>query len=230
MFEVLLGSRVRRQAGPGRGLLAAAVHGLVIFGAIRASSGSAAPPTVPRPDTIPIVFPPERAPATPAPSQPTGGEGLVARPRISLPDPPLKMPEGLPPIPDRPAWDPEQLRAVLGGPGPSGAAAGDSAAGAAILEASETDEPAAAVRQPAPRYPAALREARIEGRVLVRFIIDTAGHVEPGSLRVAESTNPAFDAAAVEAIERSLFRPARVRGHAVRQLTLQGIVFRIARE
>ena len=229
MFEVLLGSGVRRQAGPGRGLLAAAVHGLVIFGAIRASSGSAAPSPLPRPVAVPIVFP-EPAPATPARSQPAGGEGFVPRPAIAIPDPPITIPEGLPPIPDQPAWDPERLRSGLGGPGPSRAAPGDSTAGAAILEASETDEPAAAVRQPAPRYPAALREARIEGRVLVRFIIDTAGHVEPGSLWVAESTNAAFDAAAVEAIERSLFRPARVRGHAVRQLTLQGIVFRIARE
>jgi protein TonB len=229
MFEVLLGSRVRRQAGPGRGLLAAAVHGLLIFGAIRASSGSAPPSIVSRLDTTPVVFF-EPAPATPVPSQPTGGDGFVARPAIALPDPPVTIPTGLPPIPDQPAWDPARLRAVLGGPGPSGPVAGNPPTGAAVLEASETDEPAAAVRQPAPRYPAAPREAGIEGRVLVRFIIDTTGHVERGSLRVAESTNPAFDAAAVEAIERSLFRPARVRGRVVRQLTLQGVAFRIARE
>src|ERR1043166_1764861 len=102
MFEVLLGSRVRRQAGPGRGLVAAAVHGLVIFGAIRASSGSAAPSTVPRPDTFPIVFP-EPAPETPTPSPPRAGEGLGARPATPIPDPPITTPEGPPPIPDQPA-------------------------------------------------------------------------------------------------------------------------------
>lgn len=89
------------------------------------------------------------------------------------------------------------------------------------------DEPAAAIRQPQPRYPPALRLASIEGRVLVEFVIDTTGLIDPGSLRIVERTHQGFEAAALEALERSMFRPARVAGRPVRQRTLQSIAFRI---
>ena len=58
-------------------------------------------------------------------------------------------------------------------------------------------------------------------------MIDTAGHPEPASIRVIERSREGFDAAALETIQHSLFRPARVRGGVVRQRTLQWVVFRI---
>ena len=96
----------------------------------------------------------------------------------------------------------------------------------AIYEATTTAEafePASAVFQPAPRYPASMEALSIEGRVTVEFVIDTTGRVQPASIRILESTHAAFEAAARAAIAGSLFRPARLRAHPVRQLTRQAI-------
>jgi hypothetical protein len=59
----------------------------------------------------------------------------------------------------------------------------------------------------------------------VEFVIDTSGHVEPGSVRSLQSTHPAFEEAAQETMLGSLFKPARLSGQPVRQLTRQSIRF-----
>jgi hypothetical protein len=64
---------------------------------------------------------------------------------------------------------------------------------------------------------------------VVEFVIDTTGHVGPGSVRSLESTHPAFEKAAHGAMVESLFQPARLSGHPVRQLTRQSIRFVAAR-
>lgn len=230
MFDVLPSSRRTGRLDPGRGVLAAALHGLLIFGAIRAGTARAPEEVRPMPDTIPIIF---RAPVLPAPApvdRPGPGAEVVGPPDVPLPPPPLTVPTGLPPVIDGPALDPERVRRILGTPGLPGPVSGDSAGPDRIFAAAIVDEPAAALRQPAPRYPPVLQQAGIEGRVLLEFVIDTTGHAEAASLRVIESSNGGFDAAAMEAVERSLFRPARVRGRSVRQLTRQAIAFRIGRE
>jgi outer membrane biosynthesis protein TonB len=45
---------------------------------------------------------------------------------------------------------------------------------------------------------------------------------------VLRSTNKAFEEPAREAIMKAVFRPARIRGQAVRQLVQQAITFNIA--
>jgi protein TonB len=150
---------------------------------------------------------------------------------FTLPPAPTDALTSIPPVTPGPAIDPAMLRRILasGIPG-SNPAGGDSLALHRVLAAGQVDEAAVVVHQPSPRYPPVLQQAGIEGRVLVEFIIDTAGHMEAASLRVLESSNPGFDAAAGETVARSLFRPARVRGAPVRQRTVQSIVFRIAPE
>jgi protein TonB len=69
-----------------------------------------------------------------------------------------------------------------------------------------------------PRYPDALRGAGVEGRVVARFVVDTAGRVEPGSVQIVSAAHPAF----AEAVRRTLpalrFRAAEAGGRRVRQL------------
>jgi hypothetical protein len=60
-------------------------------------------------------------------------------------------------------------------------------------------------------------------------IIDTTGHAEPASMRVVNSTNKAFEITAREAVLKSLYRPGRVRGQAVRVLVQVPINFNIRR-
>jgi protein TonB len=71
---------------------------------------------------------------------------------------------------------------------------------------------------PQPQYPDLLRQAGIQGRVVVQAIIDTTGRAEPASVKVIQSPNPGFDLAAKTAVLKALFRPARVHGRAVRVL------------
>lgn len=78
---------------------------------------------------------------------------------------------------------------------------------------------------PAPRYPAELREARIEGKVVARFVVDTTGRVIMATVNVDAADHPAFGAAVVEALRRSRFQPAEFRGRKVPQLVSQPFVF-----
>ena len=86
------------------------------------------------------------------------------------------------------------------------------------------DEPPALLAGPPPPYPELLRAAGIEGRVVLQVVIDTLGRAEPAA-RVFESSNPGFDGAALAYVRGALFRPARVRGRAVRVLIRLPIAF-----
>ena len=78
---------------------------------------------------------------------------------------------------------------------------------------------------PTPRYPEALREAGIEGEVTLEFVVDTAGRVEDGSIRVLSSAADAFVVSVRDALAGTRYHPALVAGQRVRQLVRQGFVF-----
>ncbi len=83
------------------------------------------------------------------------------------------------------------------------------------------------VSKVAPRYPPVLQQAGVTGYVEATYVVDTLGHAEPSSWKVQKSTNAQFDATAREAIMKALFKPARIKGAAVRQLVQQKISFNI---
>jgi protein TonB len=64
-------------------------------------------------------------------------------------------------------------------------------------------------------YPPQLRDAGVSGRATVVVIIDRNGNVEPGSVRVQEATDPAFEEAARRAVEKFRFTPAELNGQTV---------------
>lgn len=226
MFDVLVGSGARRQVRASRGVVAAALHAVVISGAIRATVHPVEPAKGPRLDTMVFVLnAPERVVA-PGPAAPDGIVPLNNDVRGVAPLAPGDIPVGIPAVdlgtpPLTPGW----LRAGPPGPEPSG-----DGPFALPHTSAEVDVPAIVIHQPEPRYPAVLRAAQREGRVLLEFVIDTLGHVEPASLRVVERTEAGFEAAALETVVRSLFRPARLAGRPVRQRTLQAVAFRISPE
>jgi len=59
-------------------------------------------------------------------------------------------------------------------------------------------------------YPPLLRQAGIGGEVHVEFVVDPKGHVDPSTVRILSSPNPALDAATRAALERFRFSPGRV--------------------
>lgn len=68
------------------------------------------------------------------------------------------------------------------------------------------------------RYPRMLREAGVEGRVVVQFVVDTNGRVEPGSIKVITASEEGFSDPSVAAVKEFRFRPAKRQGRSVRQI------------
>jgi len=69
---------------------------------------------------------------------------------------------------------------------------------------------------PLPHYPEILKQAGIEGHVVVEAVIDTTGHAERGSIRILSSTNPLFEQPSKEAVAASTYRPGKISGRSVR--------------
>ena len=90
------------------------------------------------------------------------------------------------------------------------------------------EEPPVAINPVSPvRYPPALLAQGIEGRVLLRLFVDSAGNVIPDSTRLAESSGyPALDSAALAGAPKLRFSPARRNGRPVGGAFLQPIHFR----
>ena len=63
-----------------------------------------------------------------------------------------------------------------------------------------------------PRYPEQLRQAGVDGRVLVRFTVDTTGRVDPSSVKILTSTHDLFSRAVRESLAGFRFKPAEVNG------------------
>jgi protein TonB len=98
-----------------------------------------------------------------------------------------------------------------------------------IRDLSYVEEPPALLRHPAPRYPEVLRQAGVEGHVVVEVVLDTSGVAEAGSLRVVTSAHQLFDAEARAVVLGSRYRPARAGGRAVRVRIQVPVVFAIRR-
>jgi len=94
-----------------------------------------------------------------------------------------------------------------------------------FMEAIVEEKPAV-LSGPTLQFPELLRQAGIEGRVLVQAIVDTLGRAEPNSVKVLQSPNPGFDQSATNYVLKALFRPARVHGRAVRVLIQIPVEFR----
>jgi TonB family protein len=244
MFDVLVASGAHLEVKSrwvGTSLVMHASAALLALMATRAALES---PSVAIPDTPVMLFVPKAPPQPPPPEV----EPAAPPPAVVLTEPPPKgfqtvaaltdIPDAIPPVDlKQRALDPRDFTGrgveggvatgVMGGTGKVEGWSGEPGSDA-IYEATTNDErfaPAIVLFQPAPRYPAPLQTLGLEGRVVVEFVIDSAGHVEPGSVRTLESTHPAFEKAAHAALVESLFRPARLSGNAVRQLTRQSIRF-----
>lgn len=145
---------------------------------------------------------------------------------------PINIPTEIPPIDLTQTFDPRNFsgigveggvfEGVVGGTGPIDLTQ-------TFLEA-VVDERPERLSGPVPRYPEMLRQAGVEGIVLLEFVIDTAGRVPEESVKILQSTNRAFEAPARNVIVRSLYRAGRVRGVPVRVLVQQQIGFTIQRD
>jgi TonB family protein len=68
------------------------------------------------------------------------------------------------------------------------------------------------VRMPRPVYPDAMRRTGLEGRVVLKALVNRRGRVYPSSILVLRTTDVQFVAAARQALIAAVFRPARLGG------------------
>jgi periplasmic protein TonB len=175
-------------------------------------------------DTVTVFYPPQPK----EPAHPNDGSARPNHPAVpDLPrEPGLHVPTD---IPDKlPRIDStigriaaESLFANRDVPGSGKGAAGaitGSDSGEPMF-ASQVDKPAMAhAGNPIPSYPGLLESSRIEGRVLVQFVVDTLGHPDMKSFKVLESSNELFVQSLKSALPRWRFYPAEAGGRKVRQI------------
>jgi periplasmic protein TonB len=187
------------------------------------------PPLAPavRRDTSVVFYLPDRRPeAPPPPAAPAVPPGTWRMPSL-----PSEIPLGLPPLeptaaPDLPAAAPEFLPAS---PSPVGTVPPSPAPPEGPVDVRVVEEVPMLLSHPVPRYPDILRQAGIEGRVVVEAVIDTAGRAERDGLRIASSSHALFSPEASALVLGSRYRPARFAGRPVRVRILVPVVFALHR-
>lgn len=242
MHLTLPESSHRRPRAAGGAFLSALLHAAVI-GATVAGTAISAPRPVARDTLEKLVFvktlpkePVERhvAPVE-RPVRPLiGTPPVVPFPDINPPTlrlDPTVIPTTLPDVSD-PLGAVLEGRTVTGTSNSAGGEPGAASAGGtdgAPLSALAVDEEVVVRNAATPRYPSMLASAGIEGVVLARFVVDTLGRVERGSIELSSDSHELFARSVREALERMRFEPAKVRGRKVRQLVQQPFTFAITR-
>ena len=167
-------------------------------------------------DTLTGVFP------DPRPARPAGlaGAGGIPIPRVEWSPGPVTIPS-LPELhtgaltPNFSTdWTP---RTPVGG-----GVGGGGEAGFSIAEMAPE-----VLSGPLPLYPDLLRQAGVEGQVVLEARVDSTGRVQKGSVSVVFATHPGFVEPARQALVVTLFRPARVNGRAVAMLVRVPFAFSI---
>ena len=89
----------------------------------------------------------------------------------------------------------------------------------------QVDQPPDRGACPRPERP--LNTAHLPGQdtVLIQFVLDTAGHVAPGSMEIVHSTDPLLNMAATLVVQRCRYTAARKNGHPVAVIIQQPVYF-----
>ena len=229
MFDNLIESKPKKQRSFMQMVFSVVVHGLLIFGAIKATQG-VAETMADRPidTTIAFLKPPEpvKQPEPPPPEDvivsanppPKGFQTVIA---------PTDIPKDIPPVDlNQKPFDPRDFTGkgieggvasgVIGGTGPVDI-------GSVVVSAAEADEPPSLLSAGAQMTPPGMEG--VPGRVRFKFIVDTLGRAEPSSLQVVSSTSKVFEAPARQMVLKSVFKPGMSAGRKVRVLVEQNVTF-----
>ena len=241
MLRMLLESGAVRERRPGGTLVSVVAHTAIIGAVVTATAVGDEPAGRERVIAETIIY---QAPAPTEPPPPTGGGpasgevGALREPTIPLPTaPPIDLtripvgiPEGTLDRFDLRRPDPGNGAQGLRGLDPRGVL-GSGGAGftpGSVLDEGQVERVAQLLTAVTPRYPDRMRAMGLEGRVVVQFVIDTAGRVEAEGVRVLEATHEEFAVAARQTLSRLRFRAAEAGGRRVRMLAAMPFEFRLA--
>src|SRR6266480_2566328 len=222
MFDTLIEATRKRDRKKyfGVGFVSLVVHTAVIAGAVIATLNAGQSDTKVRVDTAMVYL--EQQQQKPPEQQPVqldvplkGFQTVVA---------PTEIPTNIPPVNLQEKFDPKDYS---GSGVEGGLATGMVPTGNEVFMEAIVEEKPTVLSGPIPVYPELLKQAQIQGRVLVQAIVDTLGRAEPTSVKVLQSPNAGFDQSAKNYVLKALFRPARVHGRAVRVLIQIPIDYRI---
>ncbi len=229
MPETLFESRAIREFGPGSTLLSVGVHAVLITAALVSVTGKPRGATAVAPAHDVVWIAPTNpvhsaAPACRAPCIGLSGAPVVPVPHIPMPGP---ITPALPNLGSMARVGADDFGPVL--PMGTGLLGGESTAPSAgePWTADQVERVAVVLSAPEPRYPDRLREAGVSGRVVVRFVIDTTGRIEPASVAIVESTHELFERAVRDVLPRMRFHPASVGARRVRMLVEMPFEFRV---
>ncbi|HPF60525.1 MAG: energy transducer TonB [Gemmatimonadetes bacterium] len=234
MFENLIESQPKRQRSIGGTATSLILHVVLIFGAVKATQGAAEVVQGIIQDSTSFLIAPPPPPPPPPPETPPPDAIVSANPPpqgFQTLVPPKDLPTEIPPVNLNEKFDAADFSGrgveggiatgVVGGTGP----VLDNIVTSETFTSDQVDDPVQPLTGPSPVYPETMRAVGIDGTVRLRFVVGTNGRVESGSISVVSSTNKAFEPAAIKAIRDWTFKPAKMRGQAVRQLVEQNIRF-----
>jgi TonB family protein len=220
VFDTLIESRRKtdKKRVVGVGFVSLTIHSVLIGAAIIATVQAGQSDTKVLTDTTMVLLTEEHQPKAAQPVEldiPLKGFQTVVAP--------TEIPTNIPPINLQEHFDPKDYS----GSGVEGGVANGMVPTGDVYAENLVEEKPSVLSGPTAPYPELLKQAGIQGRVLVQAIIDTSGRAEPNSIRIIQSPNPVFDPGSRSYVLHALFRPARVHGRAVRVLIQVPIDYRI---
>lgn len=235
MLDTLVASRPISWAGRyfSAGSVSSVVHGAIVV-SLAVATVKARPIAAPVVDTTMVFVSSETRPE-PAKAAPTE-EDVTLRRQLVLAGAPLQgfqtidalseVPTTIPAVDLNARFDPRDYSGVgVEGGVADGIALPPQDVATVVYAVNITEVPPELLQTPTLEYPPLLRQAGVEGLVTLEFVVDTAGHVELGTVRVTATTHLGFTAPAIEVARRALFRPGRVGGRPVRVLVRLPVEF-----
>ncbi len=210
VFTLLKFSRKTRSKGLlGVGVASLAFHSAMIAAVVYVTLHAAPSDIRVSMDTTVVLLAAQmqQKPADPAPTQLV--DALKGFQTVTVP---AQIPTDIPPVELQQRFDPKNFS----GSGVEGGRANGIVKRDEVYAETLVEERPALLSAPPPVYPPLLKQAGIQGRVVLRAVIDTTGRVEPASIQIMKSPNPAFDQPTKDWVLKALFRPARLHGRGVR--------------
>lgn len=236
MFENLIESNRKTSASLTQSAVSMFVHVGLIVGAIKAtqSAGEIIKDIVVDTSMV-FLKPPETPP--PPPEKLPDNVVVSANPPpqgFQVVTPPDNIPTEIPPVNLNERFDPKDFTGkgveggiaagIAGGTGPV-PIEGEVFLAAEVDETPQVENPAACQG----KFPAMMQSAGIPGKVIMQFVVNTDGKVDPSTVKITSSTHKAFEEPARQGITSSgcTFKVGKSHGQPVRVLVQQAVSFKV---